>query len=193
MSRRQRLAIPHHPCSVYAPTRQNGSRFQVQSRILAPEIRRQIRPESWSQPEAGVVTEPGACSGQEASHQVQLCLRKFKWSASGSQAGGLHPGTGFSWGQGSVLWSISSCSVSPLADQYLLPKPSAGRPLAGLQQGGMLPPAQSPHYCPQRVKGVRELPHKMKPIPYFQLHLYILPEKQPTRSRCLLADSTWLQ
>ena len=68
-------------------------------------------------------------------------------------------------------------SFSHLADQYLPLQTFSGQTPGWAAAGrDALSSSVSPLLPPREWKEVRELPPaKMKPIPYFQLHLYILP------------------
>ena len=140
MNGQQTLAIRHHPCSIYASTRQTD-------------------------PGWGSVQDPCSFQDQGLAGIGALCdvgtqPRTGVWPRLGAQPG-LGLWLGFSWGQGSALWSTSSCSVSPTwLISTSLSKRSAGRPLAGLHQEEMLSPAQSLHYCPPDSGKERASPRK---------------------------------
>lgn len=109
-----------------------------------------------------------------------------------SLASGLSAVSRFSWGQGSVLQPITSCSISPTwLPSTSLPK--AGRPLAALQQKVAPSPIQCPPDCPQGLRRTgRHAPTRCGPAPTSSF-ICTSSRAVATRSRCLLADSTWLQ
>lgn len=91
---------------------------------------------------------------------------------------GLHPEYRVQLGSRlSALVYLLLLSFSHLADQYLPPQTFSGQTPGWAAAGRNAPSSSvSPLLPPREWKGVRELPPaKMKPIPYFQLHLYILP------------------
>lgn len=91
---------------------------------------------------------------------------------------GLHPVYRVQLGSGlSALVYLLLLSFSHLADQYLPPQTFSGQTPGWAAPGrDALSSSVSPLLPPGEWKGVRELsPAEMEPIPYFQLHLYILP------------------
>ena len=114
----------------------------VQSRIRAPSrikawlgsglcVKLELSPELGFGPD--LVHSQGWASGWGS-----VCPRSSGQCQNLRLVPGLHPEYRVQLGSVSPTWLISTS----------LCKPSAGRPLAGLQQEGMLSPAQSPHYCP---------------------------------------------
>lgn len=111
------------------------------------------------------------------------------WSQNSVQGQDLSLVSGLSQSQGSV--GVRAQCFSPLPSSTSLPKLLMGRPLAGLQQRMMSSPAQCPPAAPGACEGVGEPPTRGPALT--SSFICTSSRALATRSRCLLADSTWLQ